>query len=84
MKFECRIGDGDWYEMTNEYESHKQAAQDFAQHMIENEWRKYDLAHAEKMAREIVYAKSEKDQVARMYNIEFTKLRLLVGIGSIA
>lgn len=67
--FECRFRGGDWYVMTSGHISARQAAGVFAQRMIEDEWKKYDMVVARKLASVPVEVRYGEDGEIHEYEI---------------
>lgn len=78
--FECRIGEGDWWVMTYEELSAENAARVFAKLMVEQEWRMYDLKHAEKLAKLPVQVRYGEDGEIHEYKITKTRLSMEVEV----
>ncbi len=77
-RFECRIGDGEWWVMNEEFLSASNAAYRFAKMMIDREWRTYDLAHAKKLCQESVEVRYGED--GEIYRYDILGLRLCIDV----
>lgn len=78
--FECRIGDGEWWVMNSDELSAYNAARVFAKMMVEQEWRTYDLKHAEKLAKLPVQVRYGEDGEIHEYVITSTRLAMDVEV----
>lgn len=80
MGFEARIGSGEWYELAEGPRTHDEAAQVFAEYVINQEWKDFDLRHAEMLAKEQIVVRDGDDY--RLYKTSKVKLCLKVSTQS--
>lgn len=72
------LNDANWYELTDGPRSHEEAAQVFAAFMIDQEWRRYDLRHAEMLAKEQIVVRDSDGTDPRLFRVAKVKLGLNV------
>lgn len=80
VRYEARFGNDEWYEIAEGPQTHAEAAQVFADFLINQEWKRYDLVHAERLAKEQITVRDGDDY--RLFVASRLKLRLYVEIQS--